>query len=227
MRLLRQADVDPADDGGVLRKDLDQSLFLKAHQGVADRRRTDAKLLGQGGPRQRRSRRQRQRGDQLAQPLEYLGRGLPVAVEPVGGAVRRAAQDDRRWTILMARSNFRKSRLDLICTNVLVHRQPAVNRPALQVKMRVNRKIRALCAGAMALLGIGVCAAGMGAAKDRDLAVAAARHLLHADPHHREAEADRKTRGAARRAQMSPPNGSPSPAAARRPTRCWPAASIS
>jgi hypothetical protein len=30
MRLLRQANVDPADDGGVLRKDFDQPLFREA-----------------------------------------------------------------------------------------------------------------------------------------------------------------------------------------------------
>ena len=49
MRLLRQADVDPADDGGVLREDLDQSLFLEAHQRITDRRRADAELAGQCG----------------------------------------------------------------------------------------------------------------------------------------------------------------------------------
>ena len=38
--------------------------------------------------------------------------------------------------------------------------------------------------------------AGTGAAEDRDIAVAAARHFLHADPHHREAEADQEARGA-------------------------------
>src|SRR5229473_770911 len=53
MRLLRKTDVDPADDGGVLRKDFDQSLFLKAHQRIADRRRADAELLGQRVARQR------------------------------------------------------------------------------------------------------------------------------------------------------------------------------
>src|SRR6195256_1636898 len=48
------------------------------------------------------------------------------------------------------------------------------------------------------------CAVGLrstGAAEDRNLAVAAARHFLHADPHHREAEADREARRSAWRAR--------------------------
>jgi len=56
MRLLRKTDVDPADDGGILRKHFDQSLFLKPHQRIADRRRADAELPGQRVARQGRSR---------------------------------------------------------------------------------------------------------------------------------------------------------------------------
>ena len=91
MRLLRQADVDPADDGGVLREDLDQSLFLEAHQRITDRRRADAELLGQRVARQWRAGWQLKRSDQLSQPLEHLRRRLPVTVEPAGGSCWRTS----------------------------------------------------------------------------------------------------------------------------------------
>ena len=84
MRLLGEPDIDPADQRGILREDVDQAFLGEPHQRVADRRRTDAELLGQGGARQRRSRRQRQRKDHVAQPLEYLRRGLAVAIELPG-----------------------------------------------------------------------------------------------------------------------------------------------
>jgi len=91
MRLLRQPHVDPADDGGMLREDVDQALFLEPHQGVADRRRADAELGGEPRPRQRRSRRQLKRNDRAAQPLKHLRRGLPFAIQPFGGWRRAAA----------------------------------------------------------------------------------------------------------------------------------------
>jgi hypothetical protein len=84
MSLLRQADVDPADDGGVLRKDFNEPFLLKAHQRIADRRRADAELLRQFVARQRRAGWQRQRGNQPPQPFEYLRRRLPITVEPAG-----------------------------------------------------------------------------------------------------------------------------------------------
>jgi hypothetical protein len=49
MRLLGAADVDPADDSCVLRKHVDQALFLEAHQRIAHRCRADAELAGKLG----------------------------------------------------------------------------------------------------------------------------------------------------------------------------------
>src|SRR3954453_14787248 len=86
MGLLGPTDVDAADDGGVLRKHVDQPFFLEPHQGVADRRRADAELCGEIRARQRRARRQFERENGIAQPLEYLRCGLPGPVEPRAGA---------------------------------------------------------------------------------------------------------------------------------------------
>ena len=95
MRLLGAADVDPAHDRGVLREHLDQTFFVEPHQRVTDRRRTDPELPGKCRARQRRSRRQRQRNDHAAQPVEHLRRGLAVAIEPFGGTRGRARDDFR------------------------------------------------------------------------------------------------------------------------------------
>ncbi len=51
--LLRQAHIDPADDGGILREDVDQAFLREPHQRIADRCRTDPELARQRSARQR------------------------------------------------------------------------------------------------------------------------------------------------------------------------------
>ena len=96
MRLLRQPHVDPADHGGILREDVDEAFLFEPHQRIADRRRADAELSGECGARQRRPRRQFQRDDHAAEALEYLRRGLAIAIEPVGRTRGCAAGYDLR-----------------------------------------------------------------------------------------------------------------------------------
>jgi len=94
--LLRQSHIDPAHDRGMLREDVDQAFLLEPHQRVADRGRTDAELRGKCCARQGRSGRQFERDDHVAQPLEHLGCGLTVAIEPVGGMRAGWAGSDLR-----------------------------------------------------------------------------------------------------------------------------------
>ena len=72
----------------------------------------------------------------------------------------------------------------------------------------MKNRMWSACAGAVAMLMLLPGSPALGAAEDRDLAVAAARHFLHALAHHGKAEADREARGFARRCPASPPNGS-------------------
>jgi len=91
MRLLRKTDVDPADDGGILRKHFDQSLFLSRINASRIGVELTPNCPANAFARQGRSRWQRQRGNQLAQLLEDLRRRLPVAVERASGSGRRTA----------------------------------------------------------------------------------------------------------------------------------------
>ena len=125
MRLLGQAHIDPADNGGILRKDVDQAFFLQPHQRIAYRRRTDAELPGQRGARQRRSRRQIKRDDHAAQALENLGRRLTIAIQPLGGTQAGAARSYLRWAH-RTNSHFEEGAC-LRCTNTLVHLHKGVN----------------------------------------------------------------------------------------------------
>ena len=81
MRLLGGADVDAADHGGVLRKDVDQPFFAQLEQRVADGGLADAELLGQLGAGQHGAGHQVQRHDGLAQFFKHLGRGMARAVQ--------------------------------------------------------------------------------------------------------------------------------------------------
>ena len=116
MRLLGQPHIDPADHGGILREDVDQAFLFEPHQRVADRRRADPELAGQCCARQRRSRRQFQRDDHAAQALEYLRRGLAVAIEPVGGTRGGAAGGNLRGSHQTNRP-FQK----VLASNALIH----------------------------------------------------------------------------------------------------------
>ncbi len=116
MRLLRAMHVDAAHHRCVLRKYLDQTFLVEAHQRIADRRRTDAELFGERGARQRRSRRQLQRNDHAAQAVEHLRRGLTVAVEPGGGAGGRAFRRERG--LIHRNAGMRRKRL---ATDALIH----------------------------------------------------------------------------------------------------------
>jgi hypothetical protein len=89
VRLQRGRDVDAADEGGVLRKDVDQPFLAQLDQRIAHRCLADAEALGQLGPRQHRARRQLQRQDALAQRVVGSAARPGAAVQPAGDALNR------------------------------------------------------------------------------------------------------------------------------------------
>ena len=120
------------------------------------------------------------------------------------------------------------SRLDLRCTNVLVHLQPAVNQIGAVVEVRVNRKIQAICAGAMALLGMVASAPQAAAQAKTEISLSRQPGIFYMPTHIIEKQKlIEKHAAAARPAQHHHQMDHLLAAAARRPTRCWPAASIS
>src|SRR4051812_13884683 len=70
--LTRQRKIDRAHDCCMLRKYFDELFLFKFHQGISDRCRAKAKLLGQGSAGQHCPRTQFERNDALAQKLEDL-----------------------------------------------------------------------------------------------------------------------------------------------------------
>src|SRR5215212_8632881 len=81
LSLTGQGEVDRTHDRRMLRKHFDELFLFELHQGISDRRRAEAKLLGESGAGQHHPGTQLKRNDPLAQELEDLYRRVAGAVE--------------------------------------------------------------------------------------------------------------------------------------------------
>ncbi len=92
MRLPGKRQVDGADDGGMLRKDLDEPFLLQPHQRIANGRRAYSVLSGEGVTGEDRARRQGKGQDRFPHPFEDLGSRLATAFKALGHGDREGVR---------------------------------------------------------------------------------------------------------------------------------------